>query len=697
MYAPEICERNIEKAAESVGFTPERYSVDTVAAAVDHLNGLIGEDGKLTRALEKDERQFIENERLICQHDFAYWAARYGFIRDWEANLSRFQPNIAQLIYLDILAEQEREQRALANLLLKARQLGMSTINELIVEHRAQFHPHTVAVVASCDPEKSEKMAEMVDRCFDAQPWFLKPTVTSRITGNQIEFGQMDSRIYLQHGSQKRGMGRGSSPNIAHLSEVSSYLNPDDDIDASLIRAMHESPRMFLALESTALARYDWWHRTWLDAQENYPRRRSKMRPTFLPWFVGRDLYPTETWLRARPIPADWIPAETTQKHAERAAAYVRVEPILRKHLGAGWQMPREQMWFYELERDTYARKGNLGKFLAEMPGSADEAFQSANRSVFDTTVITSIRENTKKEPLGVFGIVGPDSLIAPRHKPMKRDIDPDRSSIKVSEDFTLVPLRFTGYSGTDPTNKLFIWVPPEDEFEFGAGIDTGKGLGQDRSVVQILRKGTLERNDEQCAEFASPYLNALELAPFAYAVLKLYSVKLNGQYRQAKAVIETGGAGSGENTQFQLRKMGWTNFHQVARIDRKRIRTDRVNALGWHTSEWSRKLLIDHLLTMINDGTLDINSPWLVDELSDLELDETRLRVQAAQGAHDDRVLAIGMILTSLHQLELRGGAVNISAQRRASQTEEESYPRYSPSWGEAPVRELDLEEEYS
>src|SRR2546426_10125990 len=124
----------------------------------------------------------------------------------------------------------------------------------------------------------------------------------------------------------------------------------------------------YLVVDSTAITMNDWWHQTWLVNKELWPQRRSRLRPAFLPYFVGTDLYPTSTWLLEHPIPKNWEPPEIIQKHADRAALYVESNELLRKHFPSNWRMPVAQMWWYFVEREEARKKKQLNKFLSELP-----------------------------------------------------------------------------------------------------------------------------------------------------------------------------------------------------------------------------------------------------------------------------------------------------------------------------------------
>lgn len=193
-------------------------------------------------------------------------------------------------------AEMEEKRLAIAMLSIKARQLGISTLSEMTVAHRVQFQPNINAIVGSSDPDKSKLMAQMMETCWDNQPWWMVPEMTARRAGILIEFGNQNSAVSIQHGTQFSGIARGTTTNCVHLSELADFDNPQELVDASLMGAAHESPHLFLALESTAKGRDNWVHDNWRNSKQNWPR--TLLRPVFLPWYVAEDMYPPETFLR---------------------------------------------------------------------------------------------------------------------------------------------------------------------------------------------------------------------------------------------------------------------------------------------------------------------------------------------------------------------------------------------------------------
>ncbi len=683
MYSPKVTQARIAAASEQLGCELHYHTVAQVETARSYLDLLYDREQKTTiRPLRPAEVTWIKNERILCACDFRYYATRYCFIRDISGEVRRFDPWVSQRIMLDIWSEMEEEGIAINIQQLKARQLGCSLLTELAVAHRVQFYPDVNALVASSDPEKSAKMAQMMERAWENMPWFLMPGIKTWRTGTLIEFNN-GSIVSIQHGTQKSGIGRGDTPTISHLSELPDYENPGELVDASLLRAMHDTPQKFLILEATAKGIHNWWHDTWNSNKLRWARRESSLRPVFLPYFVGSDVYPTDTWLKAHPIPPDWKPSAVALKHEERANAYVQVNDLLRKHLGADWRLPQRQLWWWELTREQYKEKNELAQFYSETPADDVDAFQSQCYPAFDAEIIAEYHGDTK-HPKAVFGFVG--ASVPMRIQPDRREIDPSMPPIPIRRilpngarfECDLVPLRFSGYPGYDWTNKLFVWEFAEKGAEYGLGVDTGEGVGLDSSVIEIFRKQDFNRRDCQVAEFASPYANSYDLPPLVFSLSALYSLVVDSEPRDPKIVVECNS--SGKATQLELRKMGCSNFHiWLGSYDTRKIRPAKATKIGWWTKQWSRDLMKDFFVKRLRDNWVEIRSPYFVEEMRDLERDDIRQRISAMHGGHDDRFMASGFVLFSLHALSLGGTQRGNSWQAEPPSSEPE-YPLYRP-----------------
>src|SRR5438093_68104 len=115
MYDEAVTQQQLENAEKRLGQKLRRYSVDEVIAARARLDSLYDETGRPTRKPTSEERRVIQNERTLCRWDFSYWCSRYHHILHWDQSkgIVRFEPNIAQRIFLDIMSEAERRRWAI--------------------------------------------------------------------------------------------------------------------------------------------------------------------------------------------------------------------------------------------------------------------------------------------------------------------------------------------------------------------------------------------------------------------------------------------------------------------------------------------------------------------------------------------------------------------------------------------------------
>jgi hypothetical protein len=423
---------------------------------------------------------------------------------------------------------------------------------------------------------------------------------------------------------------------------------------------------------------FNWWYNKWEQAVKGWDTGASRLRPRFLPWFVATDMYPTATWLRAHPVPEKWKPAALTVRHALRARDYVATNPMLRKYLGDTWTMPVEQQWWWENTREEYRAAGILNRFYSELPADDKEAFQAQQHSVFETELIANYREKVEP-PKMVYGIIAKPDLIPFRLQPARPAFDPRFKPADIrcrnGNEYRFQPLLFQGYTAIDPDRKLFIWELPRDNCEYGFGADTGYGIAQDRSVLEMMRKATISECARLVAEFASDQVSASDLAPICQAVAELYTVQWKGARRHPKAVIECNS--NGETCQVLLRKMGYSRFHDWVRYSSKKIDQGKAQRIGAFTTGWSRAMVLEFFVKAVRDLFIDIDSPWLIQEMATLGQSKTK-KLQAEEGGFDDRVMAAGWVFLSLHLLDANSYAPLFGTRR----LEEEAGPKQYDSW---------------
>lgn len=231
-----------------------------------------------------------------------------------------------------------------------------------------------------------------------------------------------------------------------------------------------------------------------------------------------------------------------------------------------------------------------------------------------------------------------------------------------------------------DLLGTLQIWEPPGKKFanaqlerrrgtyRYIMGVDVGDGIGQDRSVIDVHRQGSLEEPEEQVALYVS---DDLPPSAFAYVVDAIGRLYTDQDGYEALAAIETNNHGLSVQDTLQLH-LGYSHFYRWEYLDAADPKRRYTARIGWSTSNATRPLMLDKLysaLTTIDPITkateLVIHSRMLLDELVDFQTDGALWEAAASRGAHDDCVLACA--IARIVAWRLQGGEQMPLEERRS------------------------------
>jgi hypothetical protein len=684
-------QRTINQRVEALvarGFTtlPNHleFSREYRREVVDHLDSLVIKNDKgrvvdFKRGLDPQEQTYIRNERQLCAISYLYWAENYHYIRQYDTlALIPFKQNFYQQVLTSVQAEMEDQGKPVLIQLGKARQGGGTTDTTSKIEQRALFVPNTSGLIASSDPEKSWKLSQMIDRSLKLQPWFLLPSDLKTYDSGEtyLEVASQNTTITIQHGNQSTGIIRGDTVNAFHLSEIPDWgrqgkMTPEELIDSSLFGAWHPTPLHFGVMESTADGRHDFWHKRWLENKASYPIQQSLEQPLFLPYYLSPELYPTPAWLVSIPIPRAWKPPDFVMEHARRAQDYVRSDRVLRRVLGADWYMSLEMQWWWYFEYTKADKKDQLNIFLSQFPADDQEMFQSKSRGVFSIPLVQAYRSRIQN-PVGVFKVTGdhiptllePEAieLLDPEENQELTSLTPISITHESGEErlqWTLHPIKFPGYSSVkNHFETLWIWEYPQDNQDYCVSLDTGHGVGKDRTVLQVIKRGTPLQPTKQVARFSTPKLNGIEIMPVFLLLLNYYSpFSISRQdYSKALASPETNLDGGG--TIAELLKHGWVNIYIRRDFAKRDIDPDKRTQWGWNTTPAARPILTSWIVTLLKGQFFDLTDPWTIDEMPDFVANESeisrKIRLEADTGAFDDHLISGGIGVVTLHDLDL-------------------------------------------
>lgn len=689
MYHPTVIAARVRQlfaAAPSLrGEFPDglpAYGVEESRAYTAALMEVRKPDGSLTRTLTSDEQTFIAATQLRCQIDFPYFGERFVWIDQEGHGLRPLYPLwesqrlvLAQMGRIELArrsASPPHPDGILINV-LKARQLGVSTLSAALLAHRIVTQPYTRGLEGADVEEQAGYLFRMAARVVDHLPWFLQPARTSFVKNREMTFANA-SYLKTAWGKSSRGalvstagegtkgaIGRGQTYSVVHISELATWDNPAQ-LNSALFPAIPVHADTLVVLESTAEHAGDWWHQQWLASAEGHGRFAN----VFIPWYAEPGKY-------SLPAPESWSPLESTAEHAKTC------EADAPRWLGRPYQLTRDQLYWYETTRAYYARMGQLHKFQKEYPANDEECFQYAGRAIFTIEQLQAIDAAGKRRPLRDVWTVDPALEIAaarrdtpalpavrdPRPSPPLAPKQPGSWSPHAADLFPVPPgygfqrltpaqmlARGEGSNGTLDHEKLLrsgclgIWEYPRrlGRFDYVMAVDVGEGLGQDYSIVDVIRLGTIEEPAEQVAQFCSAVHSTKELAGVCDAIGRFY---LNPDGQEALAAIEINNCGLAVQDLLQLH-LGYTRFYVWEYADAGDPAKRYSTKIGWVTSTRTRPMLIAHYYSAVTatdpvTGLPDLilNSPVTRGELRHFVTEGTIGEAAAALGQHDDAVMA--------------------------------------------------------
>lgn len=699
MYAPSLIARKIEahlaqptlRQIFPAGEIP-RYSIADTRQLTGELIRAADHQGTPLRPLTQEEQTFIAASRLLSILDYRYFAERFVWIDEEGHGLRPLFPLwesqefvLRKLAALELAHARDGHPDGLLLNVLKARQLGVSTLAESLVAHRILHVPYTRALAGADVEDQAGYLFRMVGRLYEQLPWFLKLRRLNFVKNREMVFSNQ-SYLKTAWGQSTRGalqavtgqegtkgsIGRGQTYAVVHISELAKWANPEQ-LDSALFPAVPMDPATLMILESTAEYAGDWWHLHWQAAKEG----EGRFTNVFIPWYAEPSKYSV-------PAPVDWIPATRTLEHAAKCE---RDSP---RWMGHAVTLSRDQLFWYERTRAYYEKKGELSTFLKEYCADDEECFQYAGASIFTLEQLEAIDAAGSKRPLlDVWAVepardiaelrrVAPDDPAAPRRPPPPlAPRVPGSMLATAAEAFPVPPgygfrrLAREELAALPSLRKdvLAIWEYPRTRGKrrYVMAVDVSDGLGLDYSVVDIIRLPTIEEPAEEVAQFCSNRLDAKQLAFVCDAIGRLYP---DEDGIEALAAIETNNHGLSTQDTLQLH-LGYAHFYLWEYADAASPDKRYSTKIGWVTSPRTRPLLLAAYKAAVTNPDpitgwpdLVLNSPVTRGELRHFITPDVLANAEHARGQHDDAIFAsaIGYYVA----WRLAGGETEPIAERR-------------------------------
>lgn len=185
------------------------------------------------------------------------------FVVNKESQDVKFTLNSAQSRFLDDMSGRD--------LILKARQLGFSTLILAIFTYDFLFTENSTSMSISYETTAAQKLLEKVKHFIE--PLGVPLRYDSR---NELYNEQMKSRFYIGSAASVT-TGRGQTINNLHVSELSFYQNADT-LMTGLLQAVPKDGNVII--ESTANGMGNFFHREWKKTDND----SSSYTAHFFPW-----------------------------------------------------------------------------------------------------------------------------------------------------------------------------------------------------------------------------------------------------------------------------------------------------------------------------------------------------------------------------------------------------------------------------
>lgn len=373
-------------------------------------------------------------KRLL--EDFDYYSKNALQIRTKDGEIKPLKFNEAQRRLVEIIKAQEQAEGKVRIIVLKARQMGLSTAIGAYGYFKVSQHKAQQGIVVTHHADSTKALFDMTKRYHDNCPPGLQPH-TKYSSRRELKFDKLDSG-YTVATAGGDAIGRSQTFTFAHLSELAFWPKSSaQDNFNGLDQAIPNSKGTAIFIESTANgvsgAFYDMWQAA-VSGENGYI-------PVFLPWFI-QDEY-------REPVP------EGFQRTPDE------------EDLVAQFGLDDEQLMF----RRRKISANGIDLFRQEYPSTPDEAFLTTGRPVFDSQQIAELLADipqSKQDPC-------PNALY--------------RMSVQQTADGSYELQK-------DPRGELFVYREldrgdpdsgrPPDTYYIGADVAMGV-RGGDYSVAQIL------------------------------------------------------------------------------------------------------------------------------------------------------------------------------------------------------------------
>lgn len=538
---------------------------------------------------------------LEIRKDFYRYCKNNLKIKDKHSRIIPFVPNTPQRVLIDYVLLCIKEKRPVKTIILKARQMGLSTAVEAIIYWWTSTNKNINSVIIGHEESSSKNLYMMFRRYYDNTNPLFKPTVRYNTrtdlsferfddTGKQVGLGSSIKTATAGN----RAAGRSDTINTLHCSELGEWEN-GEELVASLLETVPDEEVMdkpsMMFLESTAKGRGNYFHKEFVAAVKGL----NNFEPFFFPWWI------LDTYERDFDVPLgktteyeDFL-IDLMKKGHTVAGQTIHVDPA---HIPA-------KIHFYRRKAKNF--ESTPERLPQEYPSTWQEAFIASGKNVFNTLSLQEMEKDAQPVEETEYYKLIPGEL----HEQYTLERVPFEPNEK-PEDFTYkAPLK--------------IWVHPKPGHEYVIGGDVAEGLKRgDYSVAEVVDIATMQTVARWRGHIDPDKFGEIVGALGAYYNYALVGVEVNNH---------------GLTTIQKLRDTFYTNLYKRDRGYDEDFEEPTSN-LGWKTDVRTKRIMIDDLIKIVRERINKDLDTVFVNEAFAFVRDD-RGRMNAEEGEHDDTVMA--------------------------------------------------------
>lgn len=335
-------------------------------------------------------------------------------------------------------------------IILKARQLGMSTFIEGLFFAISILYPYHIALVAAHTERATNALWKRVQRFQRYLPDEATKPCEYESVREITWYVPHDSRMFVQTAGDT-SLGRADTMHLFHASELPQWKTPEE----AMLSVMQCLPKGQFAregmvvIEATAKGASGEFYNRWCEAYDRFednPEDMGGFIPLFFSWLDNPEEYSTEP-----PDSYDF-------------GEFDEDEQFL---LANGATIP-QLYWRRVCIRDDCG--GNVDFFKQEYPSTPEEAFLQAGRRAIPEIIVKRHRKTARP------------GLRATFHWNKKY-----RNGVEIRYDETLL------------NNYWEIWEPPRKEHDYAAGCDVASGQVVDRRFPEARDDKGRYKTDFDC------------------------------------------------------------------------------------------------------------------------------------------------------------------------------------------------------